>query len=228
MEEYIQRKKEDVKTQIENDINFNTIESVVLDAIKFNITDTRSKNFQKYYFTTIDDSENYLNDTKFFHNFKSKYALQGIDNDYLDSLEENKQAILGLLTDSKLIELYFAYFAKAKLKHRDKTVNVDLASFFAKLVHTFKPNEYCALDNPIKNYFGLEKESFYMAFMIISSEYKAWIIENPVMLKSIREQIRKIDAEKIIVQEKLTDMKIMDLLFWRIANKKETVIKKNV
>lgn len=220
MEEYIQRKKEGVRSQIDKDINIETIESVVTGAIKFSITDTRSKNFQEYYFTTINNTQNYLSDNRFFHNFKSKYALQGINNSYLDSLEENKQTILRLLDDNKLIELYFEYFAKAKLTRRDKTVLVDLGSFFAKLVHTFKPNEYCALDNPIKNYFGLEKESFYIAFMIISLEYKAWINENPKTIKSIREQIQQTDTKGIIKQEKLTDMKIMDLLFWRKANKK--------
>lgn len=225
MEKYILRKKEGVKSKIETNINIDTIESIVLDAINFYITDTRSKNFQQYYFYTINNTQNYLRDNRFFHNFKSKYALQGIDNNYLDTLEKSKQAILGLLNGGKLIDLYFDYFAKAKLKRRDKTVNVDLGSFFAKLVHTFKPNEYCALDNPIKNYFGLDKESFYIAFMIISAEYKTWIIKNPEMIKSIREHIEKIDTDGIIVQEKLTDMKIMDLLFWRIANRKETLVK---
>lgn len=57
--------------------------------------------------------------------------------------------------------------------------------------------------------------------MIISSEYKAWIIKNPILLKSIRAQIAQIDSGNIIIQEKLTDMKIMDLLFWRIANEKK-------
>jgi hypothetical protein len=221
MEEYIQRKKEGVRSQIDNDINIESIESVVTDAIKFSITDTRSKNFQEYYFTTINNTQNYLSDNRFFHNFKSKYALQGINNSYLDSLEENKQPILRLLNDNRLIELYFEYFAKARLMRRDKTVLVDLGSFFAKLVHTFKPNEYCALDNPIKNYFGLRKESFYIAFMIISLEYKAWINQNPQILMSIRKQIAMVDTEKIFDDEKLTDMKIMDLLFWRKANKRD-------
>lgn len=226
MEEYIQKISSEVKSRIEKDINPDTIGSVV-EAIKINISDTRSKNFQKYYFATIGNSENYLNDTSFFHTFKSKYALQGIDNHYLDTLEATKLPIYELLTENKLMELYFAYFAQAKLKRGDKTVDVDLASFFAKLVHTFKPNDYCALDNPIKNYFGLKRESFYLAFMIISSEYKAWIINNHILLKSIRDQIAQIDSGNIIIQEKLTDMKIMDLLFWRIAKNEEIVRKLN-
>ncbi len=106
-------------------------------------------------------------------------------------------------------------------------MDVDLAPFFAKLVHNFKPNDYCALDNPIKNYFGLKRERFYLAFMIISSEYKAWIINNHILLKSIRDQIAQIDSGNIIIQEKLTDMKIMDLLFWRIAKNEEIVRKLN-
>lgn len=227
MQKYIKEISKEVKSQIEKDINSNTIEGVVLDAINYSITDTRAKNFQKYYFTTIGNTQNYLSDTAFFHSFKSKYALQGINNDYLDLLEENKQEILKMLDENQLKELYFDYFAHAELKRGDKTINVDLASFFSKLVHTFKPTDYCALDNPIKNYFGLKKESFYIAFMIISSEYKAWINENQELLKQIRKQIRGIDSEKIIVEDKLTDMKIMDLLFWRIANKKININESN-
>lgn len=126
MKEYIERKGKDVKSQIESDINTDTILSVALEAIKFNVSNPRPKNFQKYYFATIANIENYLDNKRFFHNFKTKYALQGIDNNYLDWLEVNKQTILGLLIENKLTELYFEYFAKAKLKRRDKTVNVDL------------------------------------------------------------------------------------------------------
>ncbi len=220
MQEYIDRKKQQVKFKIDNAINKDTVEKLVLSSVNFAINDTRSKKFQQYYFETINNTENYYKDNRFFHNFKSKYALQGIDNAYLDFLEQNKQNIMLHLNDERLTELYFVYFAKAKLQRKEKTVNVDLGSFFAKLVHTFKPKEYCALDNPIKNYFGLEKESFYIAFKIISSEYKSWVNKNQSILSLVREQIKNIDKEEIFKDGKLADMKILDLLFWSIANEK--------
>ncbi len=94
-----------------------------------------------------------------------------------------------------------------------------LVHFFAKLVHTFRPDEYCALDNPIKNYFGLKKESFFISFFIISVEYKHWATDNKKLLKVIREKFKQADKKGILQHDKLTDLKLLDLIFWSKANR---------
>ena len=149
------------------------------------------------------------------------YALQGIDNKYLDRLEANKRDILKQIRADNLTQLYFEVFNKAIIKHGESFVEKDLGSFFAKLVHTFRPKDYCALDNPIKNYFGLKKESFFISFLIISSEYKHWAIDNKIFMQTIKDKFRRADLNQIINHNQLTDLKLLDLIFWSKANRIE-------
>ncbi len=93
-----------------------------------------------------------------------------------------------------------------------------LASFLAKFAHTFSPDRYCALDNPIKNYLGLRREGFYVAFIIISQAYKEWVAENPYLMQQIRMEFENSKIEKSF-GDKITDLKLLDLIFWYQANK---------
>ena len=149
------------------------------------------------------------------------YSLQGVDNNNLDDLERHKKEILENIRSEKLAQLYFERFNKVKIKHGKGFKEKDLGSFFAKLVHTFRPNEYCALDNPIKNYFGLKKESFFISFFIISFVYKHWATDNNKLLKTIRKELQLADKKDILQHNKLTDMKLLDLIFWSKANRKQ-------
>ena len=176
------------------------------------------KPFQQYYIQTIANRDNYLSSADFFRVFKQKYSLQGIDNNFLDMLEKEKEVILKYIDNSDLPTLYFGFFASAPIQHGSKTVNKDLGSFFAKLVHTFCPDKYCALDNPIKNYFGLNKESFYVAFIIVSQAYEEWARENPILMQQIRTELEKNSVAKTY-SAKMTNLKLLDMIFWCQANK---------
>ena len=146
------------------------------------------------------------------------YSLQGIDNAYLFRLEREKKNLLDKLDKNDLVSIYLDYFAHASIKHGTKFVKKNLASFFAKFIHTFRPNEYCALDNPIKNYFGLSNESFYLSFLIISTAYKSWINDNTHMIAQVREQL-KLNRVANNYSNQMTDLKLLDLIFWLKANK---------
>ncbi len=147
------------------------------------------------------------------------YSLQGIDNNFLDKLEILKKEILNNICNDNLAQLYFDTFNKAEIKHGVGIIEKDLGSFFAKLVHTFRPEEYCALDNPIKNFFGLKKESFFISFFIISSEYKHWATDNNQIIKTLKVEFKKADKIGVLKHDKLTDMKLLDLIFWSKANR---------
>jgi hypothetical protein len=219
---YISILKKAVFDKISADINKMGINSIVeIDLIKSHIDNTASANFQDYYFTTLDNEQQFYNSSDFFRQFKKRYALQGIDNNYLDRLEMRKKEILTQIRADSLAQLYFATFNKAEIKHGNGIKEKDLGSFFVKLVHTFRPNDYCALDNPIKNYFGLKKESFFISFLIISEEYKHWALENNKRLMSIREKFKQADKRQIIKHDNLTDMKLLDLIFWSKANRNQ-------
>lgn len=215
---YFSRHITDIKDKISADISDKTVDKVVRTFLKFHLTDKGSKSFQDYYFSILTNENLFLTSKTFFRDFKRRYSLQGIDNEYLDSLETNKKIILSLLHQDKLADLYFDYFAKAQIKHGKTKKTKDLGSFFAKLVHTFKPNDYCALDNPIKKHFGLKKESFFVSFGIISSAYKLWATDNDRALIEIRQNFKAIDRGHIMRHDKITDLKLLDLIYWSKAN----------
>ena len=165
-------------------------------------------------------NEAFQSKNNFFSRFKSQYALQGISNNFLNKLEGRKPTILSLINQDDLSKLYFDFFAKAEIQKEGngKIVRKSLGSFFTKLVHTFKPNEYCALDNPIKNLFDLKNESFYISFIVISQAYKKWIATNPQELSILKIELRKRDKNNTLQLDKLSDLKLLDLVFWTKAN----------
>ena len=219
-QKYISTLKQTVYDLISADINEKTIDEIVkTDLVKSHLDDKVSAGFQEYYFLTLNNEELYNSSTDFFRQFKKRYSLQGIDNNYLDKLEGLKKEILNNIRTDNLAQLYFDTFNKAIIKHGKVFKEKDLGSFFAKLVHTFRPDEYCALDNPIKNYFGLKKESFFISFLIISIEYKHWANDNKHLLKIIRERFKQKDKKGILQHDKLTDLKLLDLIFWSKANR---------
>lgn len=218
IETYISQHITSILEKITNDINGNTVDEIVQKNLKYHSINNNSSSFQKYYFETLENKTRFLSSKTFFHEFKRRYSLQGLDKTYLDYLEENKNIILTFLEEDKLLEIYTKYFAKANIKYGEKRIDKDLGSFFAKLVHTFKPYDYCALDNPIKNYFGLKRESFFIAFSIISSAYKLWSINNGGLLASIRQDFKTIDKNTVIKHDRVTDLKLLDLIYWSKAD----------
>lgn len=188
-------------------------------CLKCYLTDIKLRTFQTYYFSILKNEKLLLSSRTFFRDFKTRYSLQGIDNDYLDYLSKNSRIILSHIKNDALADLYFDYFAKASIKHKETRNPRDLGSFFAKLVHTFRPSDYCALDNPIKNFFGLKKESFFISFNLISFAYKSWAAENNETIRELRKGFKFIDTENIIKHNSITDLKLIDLVYWTKANK---------
>ena len=220
-EQYISFLKQNVYNKIASEINKDTIENIInIDLYESHIKDKVSSSFQEYYFKTLNNDKEFLSMPDFFKQFKSRYSLQGIDNEYLNLLESKKSEILKLIRNNSLTTLYIDYFQKASIKHGEIRKEKDLGSFFAKLVHHFLPNEFCALDNPIKNYFHLSKESFFISFFIISGEYERWTKNNQELINTIREDFRKLDKNEILNYDKLTNQKLLDLIFWSKANRK--------
>jgi hypothetical protein len=215
---YMDISKENVKQRISLLLSDNNTKRVSQESFAFHFADENSLSFQKYYVQSIANRDAFLSSNNFFRIFKQKYALQGIDNNFLDTLENQKNIILRHIDDNNLAILYFNFFANAKLQHGETTINKNLGSFFSKLVHTFCPDKFCALDNPIKNYFGLGKESFYVAFIIVSNAYQEWANENYILMPQIRNEF---DNNPIAnpYSLKMTNLKLLDLIFWYEANK---------
>ncbi len=190
-----------------------------IEKIKFHFNNPRSSKFQEYYFSILSDSQNFLADENFFGKFKQQYGLQGITNEYLSMLEISKSAILKLIEGGRLAELYYNYFSRALVRRGDSYKEINLGSFFTKLVHNFLPGDYCALDNPIKDGFGLKNEGFFLSFIVISDAYKNYSVSNQKGITEIRNQIFEMDKKNLFKKDKLTDIKLLDLIFWSDTNR---------
>lgn len=216
---YIKKLEEGVYIKLSDEINDQTIREVIDNDLAFHLLDTRSFKFQKFYFETLCNENKLLQTGDYFVKFKKQYSLQGIDEGFLDKLEQRKLEMFQDIKEDRLTELYFGNFHKAVLKHKDATREKDLCSFFAKFVHTFKPYDYCALDNPIKIYLGLGKEGFLISFFIISNVYKNWASNNIQIVDQIKAGFRQIDNTNKIQHEKISDLKLLDLILWKKADK---------
>ncbi len=189
---------------------------------------TKFKHFQLYYYKILKNKSYYINNP-FFAEFRQKYSLRGIDNDFIGRLEKEKNDILQIIESNNLTKLYSDYFARATIKQKDKKIEKNLGSFFTKIVHTFRPDEYTPLDNAIKKYFGLSGESYFIAMIIISKAYQRWTSKNEskmsemkkLFYKDFNEYISEIEANEIT--ELTTDLKLLNLLFWSIAEKEERI-----
>ena len=226
IENYLNYLINSVLMKIEADINYYSTEKIVKYELSSHIINYRPNSFHNYYFQILNNEENFFATDDFFRQFKSQYSLQGIDNNFLNNLEKEKPEMLNLIRQDKLSELYFNYFAGAKIRHKDTFVIRNLGSFFAKFVHTFRPADYCALDNPIKNYFGLKGESFFIAFLAVSKSYKMWSEKEPQIIKVIHQEFKELDKNIVFQHNKISDLKLLDLIFLTKASPKRMKIEK--
>lgn len=215
---YLQRKKQAVQLRISEILDTQNAIELVRTAFEFHFSDGKSKAFQDYYVTTVENRQYFLASSTFFAEFKKMYSLQGIDGAYLRMLEGHKEQILMQLDRNDLVGIYFNFFDRASLQHGNRLVTKSLASFFAKFIHTFKPDKYCALDNPVKKLLGLSRESFYLSFLAISAAYKAWIAENSILVDGIRAELTSNQLGRSYAVA-MSDFKLLDLIFWFKANR---------
>ena len=214
---YLQHHICGVKLKISAVLSSGKASDVAREAFSFHFSDKNSITFQDYYIATITNRQHFLSSKDFFREFKKMYSLQGIDGAYLQRLESEKNVLLSQLDANNLTDLYIDHFAYASIQHGTAVRTKNLGSFFAKFVHTFRPEEYCALDNPIKDYLGLSREGFYLSFLLVSAAYKSWLDENIPIVTQIREQL---DSTKTgeRYSSHMTDLKLLDLIFWLKAN----------
>jgi hypothetical protein len=172
------------------------------------------RDFQEYYFKTLNNQE------LVFKEFRQKYSLQGIDRLTLQRLDDNKNEIFNLIKSDNISELYFKFFTKVKIPRKDKIIEKNLGSFFTKIVHTFRPTEYTPLDMPLRNFFGLNDESYLVSCIIVSNAYKLWTADkkNRVRVESLKKHLYDICKNKSLAIDKISDMRLLNLIFWSVAD----------
>jgi len=219
IDSYITNLTDYVINRISKDINNQTLDSIVKNELFYHFKpDNRSYDFHKYYTKITGNTDNFLYDPGFFGHFKYQYAIQGVDNNLLNKLESNKPLILDYIEKDQLVKFYNEFFSRVETKSGTKVIIKDFGSFFTKVAHTIKPDLYCALDNQIKNYFNLGKESYFISFCVVSNAYRNWSADNTSIISALKESIKKFDKKNILKCERFTELKILDLIFWFKAN----------
>ena len=103
--EYANFRKEKTKAEISRLLSSDKTAMVAQEAFSFYFGEN-PQSFQQYYVQSVANRDDYLSSENFFRVFKQRYALQGIDNGFLDRLENEKKVILQYVDDKDLSSLY--------------------------------------------------------------------------------------------------------------------------
>lgn len=218
---YIDKLIESVNKQINDCLSNKTDDALIEEhftnrILYENNTRNHFRNFQEYYFRTINNTEAFLSPENFFIEFRKRYSILGITKDGLDKLEQNKHLILNLIQQDNLSELFFQHF---------KTENAHYGSLFTKIVHTFNPENYCAVDIPIRVFFGLQHESYFVCLIVISSAFKIWANDHKQRMDDLRIALENADKNNLLQSCRVTDIKLLNIIFWSLANPARKKIK---
>lgn len=172
------------------------------------LDDKHFREFQQFYFRTINNKEFYLGNN-FFKEFRQRYSILGVDMEFIEELESNKNQLLSLIEKKNFVDLYERFNEKKQF-----------GSFFTKFVHTFYPEEYCPIDIPMRQYFGLTNESYFIAFIVLSRAFKNWTEKNKSRINNLKDILfSDNECEKIIIyKNKITDLKMLNIIFWSVSN----------
>ena len=213
-QQYLDDLIKDAYTKISEYINQKNIQDLVNEHFVDRINNDKQKRFIKfheYYFNTLNNDEAFMN-PGFFMTFRHMYSLRGVSHEHIAGIEKeiDKRTILQLIRQDRLSELYPIF---TREKH--------FGSFFTKLVHTFSPLKYCPVDNPIKKYFKLEHESFFIALIVISRAYHMWTINNPELMVKLKKEFVSSDITGHMRNnvQLINEMKLLNIIFWSLADK---------
>ncbi len=84
---YLEISKQNVKRKISTTLTDQRINEVARAAFDFHSKDRASRSFHAYYCEISSDPKASLSAANFFHKFKQRYSLQGIDRNHLNRLE---------------------------------------------------------------------------------------------------------------------------------------------
>lgn len=195
-------------------ITLKTIEEVLTDDFIYYVNTPAEVGFQEWYFETVTNTQRFLSDNNFFREFRAQYRLHTNDQ-FLGCLAKARVRILQLISDDDLKTLYHEYFEQAQTGN---VVPTDQKVFFTKLVHTFRPTDYCVMDHDVSDFLGLENEDILVAFYVVSRAYKEWSSENSTLIQELRNVVAQLDKDKLF-RDSMTDLKLLDLIFLREGRK---------
>ena len=216
-----------VSQKITSLINEDNIENIIQNNIvKAHLENKAMMRFHEYYFKVLQNKEYFLQTKNVFQEFGNKYGIKNFPKELYSQFDENKIDILPNIEYGNFDGLYDVYrdfiisFHNFEFYSEKKHDILSIKSFYTKLVHTFIPKNYSMLDNNIICYFNTDSVDFFEAFACISRVYELWSEKNQDIIQRFREAIEKHDTKKVFPKDKITDLKILDMIFWVEAKKK--------
>ena len=161
--------------------------------------DKRTLSFLKFYNKTVLDKER-IN----FGEFKRQWAIQGMSAEVYRYFDENYDKLREEILNKKDIRSFFKEYCTKKRKE---------AAFCSKLFHTFLPEQFPPIDNPIKGEFSLKREDPIESILVIKKGYDLFVKKNPDKMKLVRQILSKPKFSFLRIQE-LSDIRILDMFYW--------------
>jgi len=174
--------------------------------------DKRTLSFINYYNRTVLDKERIK-----FSEFSYQWALH-LPKEFYSRFDENYDFLIGEIKSKKNIKEFHNKFC---IDARGKR----MGSFCSKLFHSILPSEFTPLDTPIRRYFGLQKEEFIEAVMMVKEGYSLFSKEKPELINSVRELLSKDKFSYMRVKE-VSDMRLLDMYYWFKENRNKQNIQK--
>lgn len=161
---------------------------------KRNSSDKAGKKFNAYmqfYFELMQDVNAHFIRDEFFSSFIHHYSLRGIDKKTIEALNRSKKEIQKLIENDELAKLFFMCFHEVNTAGKTKS----LGSFFTKLVHTFKPEEFTQIDIGLRKHFKLEHESYFISMIVVSAAFLRFSEGEPDTLLKLQKHLSGILSE---------------------------------
>jgi len=199
MGDYIGERALSVKKQIEKDLE--NIDKQELESFFEGFrNDKRNYSFINYYNKTVLDKTRIK-----FSEFSYQWALH-LPREFYMGFDKNYDTRINEIKLKKEIKSFHDRFC---IDNRGKRHG----SFCSKLFHTFLPDEFPPVDNPIRKHFGLQNEEFITAVLIIKKGYEMFIEENSKPIRLIKGVLSK-DNFSYLRANELSDIRILDMYYW--------------
>lgn len=221
LDSYYQARQRQLFIKIDEIINPQTLEAIAQNIFANNYLIKRGLiRGHRYYLEVTGQIRRIKRQPRFMHTFKRRYGLQYIDTGCLDYLEANKKYIINNVV-KRPFKVYSTFFAQACVIQNGEEKRKKLTSFFTKLAHTVSPSHFSALDNPIRKYFKIDNESFFVSYALLNDTYSQWISKRKGVIKKLRNLISDHDNDNLLRVYDLEALKILDMIFWFKANKEQ-------
>lgn len=218
---YLKVRRIELLSKINDIVNTETLDEIADNIFRDQFLNERGLiRGHTYYLEITRQKTKIIRQHNFMHTFKKRYGLQYIDRACLDNFEANKKYILNNIV-KRPFKIYNDFFASVRVIQNGQETRKKLTSFFTKLAHTISPDQFSALDNPIRAYFGIKNESFFVSYALLNETYTVWIRKNKRLMKQLRSKIESHDVNDTLKLDTLEDLKLLDMIFWFKANREQ-------